>query len=179
MSCFVNGSLFTKVLPLCGCLTFLKANDSSGLQTRIVDLWTCAQCAGGPLHEVFLCTCIGSTCFVVITVVVAGVEGVVVLKEVSSCAICAIFIVCTVLGTVLGLYLYCFCHKSCRIWKMLDVPSDISVFILKIPFHYVLFWVIRKQYTHPKSSTIAEKIRAVIHICDYESVQVLFTPNSK
>ena len=33
MSCFVNGSLFTEVLPLCGCLTFLKANDSPGLQT--------------------------------------------------------------------------------------------------------------------------------------------------
>ena len=124
MSCFVNGSMFTKVLPLCGCLTFLKANDSPGLQTGIVDLWTYAQCAGGPLREVFLCMCTGSTCFVV----VAGVEGVVVLKEVSRCVICAIFIVCT----VLELYWYCFCHKSCRIWKTLDVPSHVSVFILKL-----------------------------------------------
>ena len=75
MSYFVNGSLFTKVLPLCGCLTFLKANDSPGLQTRIVDLWTCAQCAGGPLREVFLCTCTGLICFVVVAVVIAGAEG--------------------------------------------------------------------------------------------------------
>ena len=70
--------VFTEVLPLCGCLTFLKANDSPGSQTGIVDLWMCAQCTGGPLHEVFLCMCTGSTCFVVI----AGVEGVMVLKEV-------------------------------------------------------------------------------------------------
>ena len=156
MSCFVNGSLFTKVLPLCGCLTFLKANDSPGLQTGIVDLWTCAQCAGGALHGVFLCTCTGLICFVVI----ADVEGVVVLKEVSGCAICAIFIVCTILGTVLELYWYCFCHKSCRIWKTLDVPSHVPVFILKLgtffSFHYVFLWVIRKQYIHPKSGTIVE-----------------------
>ena len=134
MSCFVNGSLFTEVLPLCGCFTFLKANDSPGLQTCFVDLWTFAQCTGGPLHEVLLCTCTGSTCFAVIAVV-AGVEAVVVLKGVSICAICAVFVVGTVLGTVLELYWYCmvpcFCHRSCRIWKMLDVPSDVPVFILK------------------------------------------------
>ena len=131
MSCFINGSLFTEVLPLCGCLTFLKANDSPGLQTYFIDLRTCAQCAGGPLHEVFLCTCTGSAIFAVIAVI-AGAEGVVVLKGVS---ICAVFIVGTVLGTVLGLYWYCmvlcFCHRSCRIWKMLDVPSDVPVFTLK------------------------------------------------
>ena len=140
MSCFVNGSLFTKVLPLCWCLTFLKANDSPGLQTRIVDLWTCAQCTGGQFCEVFLCTCTRSTCFVV----VAGAEDVVVLKEVYGCAICAIFIVCTILGTVLELYWYCFCHKSCRIWKMLDVPSDVPVFIFKLgtfsPFTMFSSW---------------------------------------
>ena len=134
MSCFVNGSLFTEVLPLCGCLTFLKANDSPGLQTCFVDLWTCAQCAGGPLHEVLLCACTGLTCFAVAAVVV-GVEGVMVLKEVSVCAICAVFIVGTVLGTVLELCWYymvlCFYHRSCRIWKTLDVPSDVPVFILK------------------------------------------------
>ena len=33
MSCFINGSLFTEVLPLCGCLNFLKASNSPGLQT--------------------------------------------------------------------------------------------------------------------------------------------------
>ena len=96
MSYFVNGSLFTEVFPLCGCLTFLKANDSPGLQTYFGGLWTCAQCAGGPLCEVFMCTCTGSTCFVVI----AGAESVVVLKGVS---ICAVFIV----GTVLVQYWYC------------------------------------------------------------------------
>ena len=85
---------------MCGYLTFLKANNSPGLQTGIVALWTCAQCAGGPLHEVFLCTCTGLTCFVVIV----GAEGVVVLKGVSGCAICAIFVVCIILGTVLELY---------------------------------------------------------------------------
>ena len=31
--CFVNGNLLTEVLPLSGCLTFLKASDSPGLQT--------------------------------------------------------------------------------------------------------------------------------------------------
>ena len=132
MSSFVNGSLFTKVLPLCGCLTFLKANNSPALQTGIVDLWTYAQCAGGPLHEVFLCTCTGLICFVVVTLVIASAEVVVVLKEVSGCAICAIFVVCTVLGTVLELYWYCFCHKSCRIWKTLEVPFDVPVFIFKL-----------------------------------------------
>ena len=128
MSWFVNGSLFTEFLPLCECLTFFKANNSPGLQTCFDDLWTCAQCAGGPLHEVFTCTCTGSACIVI----VAGREGVVVLKGVS---LCAVFIVGTVLGTVLKLYWYCmvlcFCHRSCRIWKMLDVPSDVPVFTLK------------------------------------------------
>ena len=107
MSCFVNGSLFTEDLPLYGCLTFLKANNSPGLQTCFGSLWTCAQCAGGPLCEVFTCTCTGSTCFAVVAVV-AGAEGVVVLKGVSVCAV----------GTILELYWYCialcFCHRSCQ-----------------------------------------------------------------
>ena len=87
----------SQVLPLCRCLMFLNANDSPGLQTCFIDLWTYAQCAGGPLHEVFLCTCTGSTCIAVI----AGVEGVVVLKGVS---ICAVFVVGAVSGTLLELY---------------------------------------------------------------------------
>ena len=118
MSCFVNGSLFTEVLLLCGCLTFLKAYNSPGLQTCFGGLWTCTQCAGVPLHEVFMCTCTGSTCFAVVAVI-AGGEGVVGLKGVSICAV----------GTVLELYWYCmalhFSHRSCTIWKMLDVPSDV------------------------------------------------------
>ena len=122
MSCFVTGNLFTEVLPLCGCLTFLKANDSPGLQTCFGGFWTCAQCAGSPLCEVFTCTCTGSACFAVIAVV-AGAEGVVVLKGVLFSGT-----VCTV-GIVLELYWYCMalclCHRSCRIWKMLDVPSDV------------------------------------------------------
>ena len=40
----------------CGVRTFLKAKDSPGLQVGIVDLWTCTQGAGGPLHVVFLQT---------------------------------------------------------------------------------------------------------------------------
>ena len=98
MSCYVNGSLFTEVLPLCGCWTFLKTNKSPGLQTSFGSLWTCAQCAGGPLSEVFCtgsaCTCTESTHFAVIAIV-AGVEDLVVLKGVS---------VSGAVGTVLGLY---------------------------------------------------------------------------
>ena len=101
------GSLVTDVLPLCGCWTFLKANDSPGLQTCFVDLWTCVQCAGGSLHEVFLCTCTGSTCIAVI----AGVEGVVVLKEVAISGTVGTVLVTvlelTTLCTVLELYWYC------------------------------------------------------------------------
>ena len=108
MSCFVNGSLFTEVLPLCGCLTFLKANNSPGLQTCYGSFWTCAQYAGGPLHEVFACTCTGSTCFAVI----AGAVGVVVLKGVS---------ISGTVGTILELYWHCMAlhlfGMSCRIWK--------------------------------------------------------------
>ena len=107
MSCFINGSLFTEVLPLCRCWTFLKANDSPGLQTCFVDLWTCAQCAGGPLYEVFLYICTGSTCFVVI----AGAEGVVVLKGVPISGVVGTVLVTvlelTVLCTILELYWYC------------------------------------------------------------------------
>ena len=62
MSCFIKGSLFTEVLPLCGCLTFLKANKSPGLKTSFGSLWTCAQCAVGPLCEEFACAFTESTC---------------------------------------------------------------------------------------------------------------------
>ena len=111
MSCFVNGSLFTEVLPLCGCLTFLKANYSPALQTCFSSLWTCAQCAGGPFCEVFACTCTGSTCFAV----VAGVEGVMVLKEVS---------VSGTVGTVLELYWHCMALSSiCRATGMEEDPK--------------------------------------------------------
>ena len=44
------------------------------------------QCPSGALCEVSGCTCTGLTCFVVILPVIA-VEGVGVLKEVTSCAI--------------------------------------------------------------------------------------------
>ena len=81
MSCFINGgSLFTEVLPLSRCWTFLKATDSPGLWTHFRGLWTCAHSAGGPLHEVFHTgnVCTGFACVVIIG---AGpLEGVVVLK---------------------------------------------------------------------------------------------------
>ena len=125
MSCFINGSLFTKVLTLCGCWTFLKANNSTGLQTCFDGLWTCAQCAGGPLHEVFACTCTRSDCFAVI----AGVEGVVVLKGVF---------VSGAVGTVLELYwhsmaLHLF-QMSFRIWKTFNAWSVQSNVPLPVPF---------------------------------------------
>ena len=94
ISCFVNGSLFTEVHPLCGDWTFLKAKDSPGLQTGIVDLWTCTQGAGGPLHVVFLWTGVvglwtgmqgagGPLRAVLFAISLpTGVEGVVVLKGV-------------------------------------------------------------------------------------------------
>ena len=50
--------------------TFLKAKDSPGLQTGIVDLWTCTQATGGPLRAVLFAIFLPT-----------GVEGVVVLKE--------------------------------------------------------------------------------------------------
>ena len=126
MSCFINGSLFTEVLPLYRCWTFLKAKKSPGLKTCFGYLWTCAQCAGGPLHEVFCtggaCTCTESTCFAVL----AGVEGVVVLEGVS---------ISGTVGTVLELYWHCMAlhlfHMFCRIWKTLDVPSAVP---LPVPF---------------------------------------------
>ena len=128
MSCFINGSLFTEVLPLCGCLTFLKANESPGLRTCFGGLWTCAQCAGGPLCEVFctgsVCTCTESTCFAVIAVV-AGVEGVVVLKGVS---------VSGTVGTILELYRHCMALRlicmSYRIWNIFDIPSGVPLTVL-------------------------------------------------
>ena len=86
MSCFINGSLFTEVLPLCGCWTFLKVNESLGFRTCCNSLLTCALGVGGPLHEVFCTgsafTCTGFACFADIAVI-AGVEGVVVLKGVA------------------------------------------------------------------------------------------------
>ena len=126
MSCFINGSLFTEVPPLCRCWIFLKANMSPGLKTCFGSLWTCAQCAGGPLSEVFcmgsVCTCGESTCFALI----AGAEGVVVLKGVS---------ITGAVHTVLELYWHCMAlhlfHMSCRIWKMFDVPSSVP---LTVPF---------------------------------------------
>ena len=42
--------------------------------------------------------------------------------------------------------------------------------------HHDILAVIWKQYTHPECSTITEKIWTVIGICDYKSVQTLFTP---
>ena len=129
MSCFINRSLFTEVLPLCRCWTFLKANKSPDLKTCFGSLWTCAQCAGGPLCEVFctgsVCTCTEASCFAVIAVI-AGADGVVVLKGVS---------VSGTVGTILELYWHCMAlclfHMSYIIWKTLDVLSSVP---LTVPF---------------------------------------------
>ena len=93
-------------------------------------MWTCAPGAGGPLHEVFCTgsafTCTESACFAV-TVVVAGVEGVVVLKGVASFG---------TVGIVLESYWHCtalhlFC-MSFNINVLLTVPFP--VFTKDIPF---------------------------------------------
>ena len=87
MSCFINRSLFTQVLSLYGCWTFLKANKSLGFRTCCSSFWTCALGAGGPLNEVF-CTGSAFTCtesaFFPNAAFVAGAEGVVVLEGVAS-----------------------------------------------------------------------------------------------
>ena len=51
------------------------------------------------LHEVSGCTCTGLTCFVVVLPVIA-VEGVVVLKEVTGCAILCIIVLVVLCGPV-------------------------------------------------------------------------------
>ena len=110
-------------------LEFLKANESPGLKTCFSGLLTGAQCVGSPLHDVFstgsVCTCTESTCFAVVAVI-AGVEGVVVLKGVS---------ISGAVGTVLELYWHCkalhLFQMLFRIWNMFDVPSDVP---LPVPF---------------------------------------------
>ena len=129
MSCFINGSLFTEVLPLCRCWNFLKANESQGFRTCCGSLWTCALGAGGPLHEVFCTgiafTCTGFACFAD-TVVDAGVEGVVVLKVVA---------ISDTVGVILELYWHCIAlHLFClsfSIWNMFDVLLSV---LLSVPF---------------------------------------------
>ena len=127
MSCFVNGSLFTEVLPLCGCWTFLKANESPGFRTCCGSLWTCALCAG--LHEVFCTgsafTCTGSPCYVDV-IVIAGVEGVVVLKGVASSGTVKIVLESYLHCTALHLF-----GMSFNIWNMFDVLFDV---LLAVPF---------------------------------------------
>ena len=105
--------------------TFLKANNSPGLRTCFGGLWTCAQCAGGPLHEVFCTgTCTESICCTVIAVI-AGAEGVVVLKGVS---------ISGTVGTVLESYWhYMAVHLFCisfKIWNTFDVPSGVLLTVL-------------------------------------------------
>ena len=128
MSCFINGSLFTQVLPLCGCWTFLKANESLGFRTWGGGLLTCALDAGGPFHEVFCTgsafTCTGPICFAV-AIVGARVEGVVVLKgDVDS----------RIVGIVLESHWLCTAsccfHMSPNIWKTLDVPFNVPFTVL-------------------------------------------------
>ena len=91
-------------------------------------MWTCAPGAGGPLPEVFCMgsafTCIGSACFVV-AIVIAGMEGVVVLKGVADSG---------TVGIVLELYWHCttLClfHMLPCIWNVFDVPFDV---LLNVP----------------------------------------------
>ena len=134
MSCFINGSLFTEVLPLCGCWNFLKANKFLGFRTSCGGLWICALGPGGPLHEVFCTwsafTYTGFACFADVAVV-TGAEGVVVLKGVA---------VSSTVGAVLELYWHCtalclFC-MSFSIWNTFNVLLGVP---LTVPFP-VLTW---------------------------------------
>ena len=61
--------------------------------------WTCIQYSSGALCGVSGCMCAGLTCFVVVLPVIA-VEGVVVLKEVTSCAIICINVLVVLCGPV-------------------------------------------------------------------------------
>ena len=114
-SCFVNGSLFTEVLLLCGCWTFLKATESPGLRTCCSGLWTCALGAGGPLCEVFcmgnVCACTGFTCLLVAVIGAVFLEGVVVLKGEANSGF--LHWLCTTC---------CRFHMSPNIWNTLDGP---------------------------------------------------------
>ena len=116
ISCFINGSLFTEVLPLCGCWTFLKAKKSLGFRTCCSSLWTCAPGAGGPLHEVFctgnVCACTGFACLLITVIGMVFLEGVVVLKREANsgfshwlCTSC------------------CHFHMSPNIWNTFDRPE--------------------------------------------------------
>ena len=107
--------MFTEVLLLCGCWTFLKANKSPGFRTCCSSLWTCAPGAGGPLNEVFcienVCACTGFACLLITVVGAVFLKGVVVLKaKVNS-------------GFLHLLYTAC-CHFSMspNIWNTLDRP---------------------------------------------------------
>ena len=138
MSCFINGSLFTQVLPLCRCWTFLKANESPGFRNCCSSLWTCAPGAGGPLCEVFCMgsafACTGSACFDD-AVVITGVKGVVVLKGVAGLETVGVVLESYWLCTALYLF-----HMSFNIWNTLDVPFDVlvtvpsPVFTLDMPY---------------------------------------------
>ena len=81
------------------------------------------------LHEVFCtgdaCTCTESTCFAVVAVI-AGAEGVVVLKEFPSLVLWAPY--WNRIGTVQLVHLFCI---SFRIWNTFDVPFDVP---LTVPF---------------------------------------------
>ena len=91
-------------------------------------MWTCAQGAGGPLHEVFCTgsafTCIGSGCFTV-AIVGAGAEGVVVLKGDANSGI---------VGIVLESHWLCSAHchfrMSSNIWNTFNVPFNSPFLIL-------------------------------------------------
>ena len=121
MSCFVNGNLFTEVLPLCGCLNFLEANNSLSLQTWTVGWWTCIQCSRSALHEVSACTCTGLTFSVVILPVIA-VEGVMVLKEVTNCTMfCTMWLVLEGFPESMCMVLEWYCSSYC--WGA--VPSTV------------------------------------------------------
>ena len=110
---------------MCGCWTFLKANEFLGFRTCCSSLWTCALGAGGPLCEVFCMgsafTCTGFACFSNAVVDVSA-EGVVVLKGVA---------VSGTVGVIPESYWHCtalhlFCI-SLSIWNMFDIQLGVPL----------------------------------------------------
>ena len=42
-------------------------------------------------------------------------------------------------------------------------------------YHHVL-GVVKNEYTHLEMCTVTEQVGAVIGICDYKSIEILYTP---
>ena len=155
--CFVNGSLFTEVLPLCGCWTFLKATKSPGFRTCYSSLWTCAPGAGGPLHEVFctgnVCTCTGFACLLIALISAVFLRGCGGPERRDVFWILALAMYCLLSFLYVTLYLeYIRWTIGCSHFvstHFAEIRHDLS-------FNDHVLGVIGKKYTHPEGGTMTE-----------------------